>query len=386
MSASETGFGVYVHWPFCVAKCPYCDFNSHVRHRAIDQGRYAAALAADIAAMAALAPGRTVSTVFLGGGTPSLMEPATVDAILQAVARHWTMAPDVEITLEANPSSVEAERFRGYRAAGVNRLSLGLQSLEDAALKRLGRLHNAAEGLAALEVAQAIFGRVSFDLIYARPEQTLSEWRAELARALKQAGEHVSLYQLTIEPETPFAELYERGQLKTPLGDAARAFYEATQELTEAAGLPAYEISNHARPGGESRHNLIYWRYGDYAGIGPGAHARLSSEDGRERIVYVGERQPEAWLAKVEGAGRGFAELERLDGEAQADEMLLMGLRLREGIDPGRFEALAGRALDSARIDALVAQGLLVRDGDGRIAATAEGSAVLDAVIADLAL
>jgi len=386
MSAADPGFGVYVHWPFCAAKCPYCDFNSHVRHRAIDQPRYARALASDIAAMAALAPGRVVTSIFLGGGTPSLMEPATVGAILEAVAAHWVVDGNAEITLEANPSSVEAERFRGYRAAGVNRLSLGVQSLDDKALQRLGRLHNAAQAIAALETAQSVFNRVSCDLIYARPEQTVSEWRGELARALKIAGEHISLYQLTIEPETPFADLHERGQIKIPLGEEARAFYQATQELTETAGLPAYEISNHARPGAESRHNLLYWRYGDYAGIGPGAHARLPLAGTEERAVYVGERQPETWLNKVETAGQGFSEYERLDGEAQADEMLLMGLRLREGIDPVRYERLGGRPLDPARIAGLVGQGLLQRADDGRLMASEDGFIVLDALIADLAV
>lgn len=386
MSARDPGFGVYVHWPFCAAKCPYCDFNSHVRHHGVDQPRYAKALAGDIAAMAKLAPGRTVTSIFLGGGTPSLMDPQTVGSILEAISRHWPVDAQAEITLEANPSSVEAERFRGYRAAGVNRLSLGMQSLDDSALKRLGRLHNAAEGLAALETATAIFTRVSFDLIYARPDQTIAEWQAELTRALAYAGEHLSLYQLTIEPETPFADLHAKGLLKTPLGEEARAFYQTTQELTEAAGLPAYEISNHARPGAESRHNLLYWRYGDYVGVGPGAHARLPLPDTDERAVYVGERQPEAWLAKVEANGQGFKEFERLDGEQQADEVLLMGLRLREGIDPARYEALSGRALDEGRIAGLIAQGLLRQDGDGRLMASSDGFIVLDAVIADLAV
>ena len=386
MSARDPGFGVYVHWPFCAAKCPYCDFNSHVRHHGVDQPRYAKALAGDIAAMAKLAPGRTVTSIFLGGGTPSLMDPQTVGSILEAISRHWPVDAQAEITLEANPSSVEAERFRGYRAAGVNRLSLGMQSLDDSALKRLGRLHNAAEGLAALETATAIFTRVSFDLIYARPDQTIAEWQAELTRALAYASEHLSLYQLTIEPETPFADLHAKGLLKTPLGEEARAFYQATQELTEASGLPAYEISNHARPGAESRHNLLYWRYGDYVGVGPGAHARLPLPDTDERAVYVGERQPEAWLAKVEANGQGFKEFERLDGEQQADEVLLMGLRLREGIDPARYEALSGRALDEGRIAGLIAQGLLRQDGDGRLMASSDGFIVLDAVIADLAV
>lgn len=386
MSALEPGFGVYVHWPFCAAKCPYCDFNSHVRHRGVNQQRYADAFAADLAAMAGLAPGRTVTSIFFGGGTPSLMEPATVATILDTIAGHWAIDPKVEVTLEANPSSVEAGRFRGYRAAGVNRLSLGVQSLDDQALRRLGRLHNVEEALTALGLAKSIFERVSFDLIYARPEQTVDEWRSELGLGLKHAGEHLSLYQLTIEPETPFAELHHRGQLAVPLGEEARQFYLATQELTSIAGLPAYEISNHAWPGAESRHNLVYWRYGDYAGVGPGAHARLPALEGEEKLVFVGERQPEAWLAKVEANGKGFNELERLDTEAQADEFLLMGLRLREGIDPARFERLAGRRLDEERIARLIGQGLLTRRGDGRLVASDEGAVVLDALIADLAV
>jgi oxygen-independent coproporphyrinogen-3 oxidase len=385
MAATDPGFGVYIHWPFCAAKCPYCDFNSHVRHRLIDQPRYVRAFRAELAAQARMTPGRTVSSIFFGGGTPSLMEPATVAALLEAVAEHWPVAPRVEVTLEANPTSVEAERFRGYRAAGVNRVSLGVQALNDADLKRLGRLHSTAEALAALRVAQAAFDRVSFDLIYARPGQSLASWRAELADALALGAEHLSLYQLTIEADTPFEALRDRGQLETPTDEEQRALFETTQLLTEAAGLPAYEVSNHARPGAESRHNLIYWRYGDYAGVGPGAHARLLAGGG-ERVVLVGERHPETWLDRVEKTGRGSTELERLDADAQADELLLMGLRLREGIDPERYARLAGRPLDPARVEMLAAERLIERLPGGQLRATRDGWVVLDALVADLAV
>ncbi|MBV8755100.1 MAG: coproporphyrinogen III oxidase, partial [Hyphomicrobiales bacterium] len=275
-AATEPGFGIYVHWPFCLSKCPYCDFNSHVRHAAIDEERFVHAFAAEIAATAARIPGRVAVSIFFGGGTPSLMQPATVGAILDAIARHWKLAPDVEVTLEANPTSVEATRFRGYRAAGVNRVSLGVQALDDGALAALGRMHSAEEALAAVAIARTTFPRYSFDLIYARPRQTVAAWRDELARAIGEAGDHLSVYQLTIEPDTPFAALHASGKLAPPDDDTGRALYDATQEVCAARGLPAYEISNHARPGGECRHNLVYWRYGEYAGIGPGAHGRLN--------------------------------------------------------------------------------------------------------------
>ena len=293
-------FGIYVHWPFCLSKCPYCDFNSHVRHAAIDEARFVRAFAAEIAATAARVPGRTVSTIFFGGGTPSLMQPATVGAVLDAIAQSWSVAPDVEVTLEANPTSVEATRFRGYRAAGVNRVSLGVQALDDAALKELGRLHTAREALDAVAVARAIFDRYSFDLIYARPGQTPDAWATELRRAIAEAGEHLSLYQLTIEQDTPFFALREAGKLTVPDDDAARALYDTTQAVCAAAGLPAYEISNHARPGAECRHNLVYWRAHEWAGVGPGAHGRLDIAG--ERRAIATEKRPEAWLTQVEVA------------------------------------------------------------------------------------
>ena len=379
----DAGFGIYLHWPFCAAKCPYCDFNSHVRHAGVDQPRFLDAFRAEIAHTAARTPGRIVTSIFLGGGTPSLMEPATVAGLLDAVAGHWAMAPDAEITLEANPSSVEAGRFRGYRAAGVNRVSLGVQAFDDASLKKLGRLHNAAEAFAAIGIAQAVFERTSFDLIYARPDQTPAQWRAELTAALARAAEHLSLYQLTIEPGTPFHGLAAAGKLITPDDEAGRILYDVTQDVCGQAGLPAYEISNHARPGAESRHNLLYWRYGEYAGIGPGAHGRLVTPEGR--IGTITERGPEAWLEQVERDGHGIVETETLSAADQADEFLVMGLRLAEGIDPERYAALKGRALNGNRIGMLVGDGLLHRLPGGRIAATPRGAPVLNAVVAELA-
>lgn len=376
-------FGVYVHWPFCLSKCPYCDFNSHVRHAGIDEARFARAFAAEIATSAARIGPRTVSTIFLGGGTPSLMQPATVAAVLDAVARHWTVAPDCEVTLEANPTSVEAERFRGFRAAGVNRVSLGVQALDDAALKALGRLHTAEEALAAVAIARAVFDRYSFDLIYARPGQTAAEWQSELIRALGEAAEHLSLYQLTIEPDTPFALLEDAGKLSVPGETTARHLFDLTQEVCAAAGLPAYEVSNHARPGAECRHNLVYWRYAEYAGIGPGAHGRLDV-DGR-RIATAGERRPELWLERVEIGGHGLVVDETVTRAEQADEFLLMGLRLTEGIDPRRFARIAGRPLDPARVAELTTLGFVETTRAGRLRVTRAGFPVLDAVVADLA-
>ncbi len=376
-------FGVYVHWPFCRSKCPYCDFNSHVRRGGIDQPRFVRAFAAEIAAMAARTPGRTVSTVFFGGGTPSLMEPATVGAILDAVANSWRVADDVEVTLEANPTSVEAGRFTGYRSAGVNRVSLGVQALDDAALSALGRTHTAREALGAVAIARRIFERYSFDLIYARPGQTPAEWRAELASAISHAAGHLSLYQLTIEPETPFAALHAAGRLAIPNPDRARSLYDVTQEVCAAAGLPAYEVSNHARPGAECRHNLVYWRCHEYAGIGPGAHGRL--DIGGVRRATAAERQPETWLGLVESQGHGLVADEPLSRAQAADEYLLMGLRLAEGIDLDRFERLAGTPICAAEIAHLARQGLVETSGPGRLRVTPAGFPVLDAVVADLA-
>lgn len=381
---ADAGFAVYVHWPFCLTKCPYCDFNSHVRFDPPDQARFVAAFRREIAHRAALAPGRTVSSIFFGGGTPSLMEGRTVGAILDAIGEYWTVAPDCEVSLEANPTSVEAGRFRDFRTAGVNRVSLGVQALNDADLKALGRMHSAAEALEAVAIARQYFERYSFDLIYARsPDQTPALWQAELELAISHAAEHLSLYQLTIEPGTAFERLYRAGKLAIPDPDAGAALYEVTQEVTARHGLPVYEISNHARPGAECRHNLVYWRYGEYAGIGPGAHGRLVTPAGR--TAHSTEKRPETWLAQVEAQGHALIEDEVLNAEAQGDEYLLMGLRLVEGIDPATFKALAGRDLTRSRVESLIAQGLIARTGSGKLAATPDGALLLDAVVADLA-
>ena len=376
-------FAVYVHWPFCLSKCPYCDFNSHVRHGGVDEARFVRAFEAEIAATAARVGGRTVSTIFFGGGTPSLMQPASVQAILDAIGKHWSVAPDVEVTLEANPTSVEATRFRGYRSAGVNRVSLGVQALDDGALKELGRLHTAQEALDAVAVARANFERYSFDLIYARPRQTPAAWGAELKRAITEAAEHLSLYQLTIEADTPFFGLQKAGKLVIPDDDTARDLYDLTQATCADAGLPAYEVSNHARPGAECRHNLVYWRGHEYAGVGPGAHGRLNI-DGR-RYATETEKRPESWLLRVEAAGNGLIVDDKLTSTETADEFLLMGLRLAEGIDPERFTALAGRTLDPKRISILRDEGAVETTANGRLRVTQSGFPVLDAVVADLA-
>ncbi|SEB69384.1 coproporphyrinogen III oxidase, anaerobic [Nitratireductor aquibiodomus] len=377
------GFGVYLHWPFCAAKCPYCDFNSHVRHQPVDQARFAAAFQRELATMRARTGPRTVTSIFLGGGTPSLMEPGTVGALLDVVAANWSVPDGIEVTLEANPSSVEADRFRGYRAAGVNRVSLGVQALNDRDLKFLGRLHNVDEALKAIGLAREIFPRLSFDLIYARPHQSEEAWASELEQAIGHAADHLSLYQLTIEEGTRFQLLHEAGKLAMPDGDHAARLYEITQEVTAACGLPAYEISNHARPGAESRHNLVYWRYGEYVGAGPGAHGRFI-EDGRRHVTFT-EKMPETWLERVETEGHGVIGGEVLTHDEEADEFLLMGLRLVEGIDLPRYEALSGRALSNARIAVLQEEGLVEPVGNTRLRATPKGMIVLDAVVADLA-
>ena len=380
---SEPGFGVYVHWPFCAAKCPYCDFNSHVRHQPVDQPRFVQAFLKEMATMRRLTGSRTVTSIFMGGGTPSLMAPETVDAILNGIARHWHVPDGIEITLEANPSSVEAERFRGYRAAGVNRVSLGVQALNDRDLKFLGRLHDVADALKAIRLARDIFPRMSFDLIYARPNQTVEDWDRELKEAVSYAVDHLSLYQLTIEEGTPFYGLHKAGKLVVPDGEQSAVLYEATQEITEREGMPAYEVSNHARPGSESRHNLTYWRYGDYIGIGPGAHGRLTT--GGAKIATATERKPEGWLELVEAEGHGMVDQELLEREAQADELLLMGLRLKEGVDLARWQSLSGRDPDPDREQFLIEHGCIERLGNSRLRCTPAGMLILDAVVADLA-
>jgi oxygen-independent coproporphyrinogen-3 oxidase len=380
----DPGFGVYVHWPFCLSKCPYCDFNSHVRRGGVDEPRFLSALQAELKHRAALTRGRVVRSIFFGGGTPSLMAPATVAAIVETIGKLWKLDPAAEITLEANPTSVEAGRFRGYRQAGVNRVSLGVQAMNDADLKMLGRMHTAEEAFKALDIAAATFDRCSFDLIYARPGQTPKIWAKELKEALARAPEHLSLYQLTIEPDTMFEQLFRAGKLKIPDPDTGRELWDVTQDLTTKAGMPAYEISNHARPGGESRHNLIYWRYGEYVGVGPGAHGRILTPKGARRAQAT-EPHPEMWLTVVESDGFGLVEDETLSTEAQGDEFLLMGLRLSEGIDPARFQALTGKRFEASRVADLIAHGMVEYTRQGRIRVTSEGFPVLDAVVADLA-
>ncbi|MBA3576438.1 MAG: coproporphyrinogen III oxidase [Sphingomonas sp.] len=369
---------LYIHWPFCVSKCPYCDFNSHVRS-GIDQDEWREALLADLAHEARLLPGRRLTSIFFGGGTPSLMEPATVEALIAAAQKHWPASDDVEITLEANPNSVEAERFADLASAGVNRLSLGLQSFDDSALAFLGRAHSAGEGLAALEVAQEHFGRVSFDLIYALPGDTETGWSAALRRALSLGTTHLSLYQLTIEPGTRFASLHQAGKLQPLDSDLAAALFELTGAMTSQVGLAAYEISNHAAPGAESRHNLTYWRYGDYAGIGPGAHGR------RLGARTVRHRKPENFLSALARNGHGMVEEEKLSAREAADEALVMGLRLSEGIDAGALERRFGApVIDWSRADRLAASGHLARSGT-HIAVTPAGRLLLDRILAEVA-
>jgi oxygen-independent coproporphyrinogen-3 oxidase len=381
-----TPIALYIHWPFCLAKCPYCDFNSHVRER-LPQRRFRDALRAELAWEAARLGPRPLGSVFFGGGTPSLMEAETVADLLADATRLFPPVADIEITLEANPTSVEAARLAAFRAAGVNRLSLGVQSLDAAALAALGRQHSPAQALAALETARAIFPRLSFDLIYARPGQAMADWRGELRTALALAADHLSLYQLTIEPGTAFEALHRRGEIVLPDGDAAAALYEATAEEAARFGLLPYEVSNYARPGAESRHNLAYWRYSDYAGIGPGAHGRVTLDGAL--LATRRHRAPEPWAELVERQGHGTAQQEPIGMQDRAREMLLMGLRLTEGVDAARFAARTGMALGDAldaetRAQALT-EGYLTWDGQ-RLAATAEGRLRLDALLAALLL
>ncbi len=371
---------LYIHWPFCISKCPYCDFNSHVRETT-DQDAWRDALLADMAYEAGQIGGRPLTSIFFGGGTPSLMPPATVAALISAAEAHWGFAPDIEITLEANPSSVEAARFADLAAAGVNRVSLGLQSLDNEVLHLLGRAHDVEEGLGALDVAQRAFSRVSFDLIYALPAQTLSGWEAELRRALSFGTGHLSLYQLTIEPGTRFETLVRTGALTPKDPDEAAEFYELTDALTATAGLPRYEISNHARLGEESRHNLTYWRYGSYAGIGPGAHGR------RGGLATVRHKKPENFLNAVARNSHGAQREDALSPAEQAREALLMGLRLREGVDLANIARRTGVAID-ALIDADAAQrlsgyGLVIQSGN-RITVQPDGMLLLDRILAEL--
>jgi putative oxygen-independent coproporphyrinogen III oxidase len=380
MRSSSPGFGIYVHWPFCKAKCPYCDFNSHVRHEPVDALSFAEALARELAWFGAKTKGRKVDSIFFGGGTPSLMPPHAVGRVLDRIGELWTVVPDAEVTLEANPTSIEAKNFAGYRAAGVNRVSVGVQALADADLQALGRQHSVAEALAAFRLAARTFPRVSFDLIYARPRQTVAQWRDELSRALDEQQGHMSLYQLTIEEGTRFADLHRAGKLIVPDEDVAAELYDLTQELTAKAGLQAYEVSNHASPGHESRHNLIYWRYGDYAGVGPGAHSRIN--EGSRRLALATERHPETWRALVLARGHGVIEDTMIETSDQAAEYLLMGMRIAEGIDLARYRALSGRP--PSHLAELTGMGLISLKGD-RLIATHAGRRVLNAVIAQLA-
>ncbi len=378
----ERPLGLYIHWPYCAAKCPYCDFNSYAR-QTVSEERYLAAVLREIDHYAALTQGRPITSVFFGGGTPSLMTAATVGAILDHVAARWSVAQGAEITLEANPSSVEASRFRGYRAAGVNRVSIGVQSLRDDALKFLGRLHDRAEAIAAIAVAGANFERVSFDLIYARPGQTPGAWRKELDEALELARGHLSLYQLTIEEGTAFFDLERRGKLVIPSGDNAAVLYELTQQTCASAGLPAYEISNHAAPGQQSTHNLTYWRYGDYAGVGPGAHGRLRLRG--QRFAVAAERDPAAWVDAVERRGHGEADRQTLKSSEQAVEMTLMGMRLADGLDLAMLCRETGYAIHSEAIALLSRDGLLtLTQSGGFLAATPRGMLILNRVVGHL--
>jgi putative oxygen-independent coproporphyrinogen III oxidase len=373
---------LYIHWPFCASRCPYCDFNSHVREQ-IDEARFRAALLADLAWEAARLGPRSLASIFFGGGTPSLMSPDTVGRLIAAARRAFPPSTPPEITLEANPTSVEAAKLAGFRDAGVNRISMGIQSLDDAALAFLGRRHSAAQALAALETARALFPRASFDLIYARPGQTAAAWRAELRHALAFGLDHLSLYQLTIEPGTPFARLHARGELALPDDALQAALYGATEEEAARAGLVPYEVSNYAAPGAESRHNLAYWRYDDYAGVGPGAHGRVPTRGVPSATVRV--RAPEAWAAAVERWGHGVREEEALAPETRAREALLMGLRLAEGVAPERFRARTGVALEDALepapLAAAEAEGLVTRTATGGWAATRAGRLRLDALL-----
>jgi oxygen-independent coproporphyrinogen-3 oxidase len=381
-ATTDAGFGLYLHWPFCLSKCPYCDFNSHVRE-GVDQARWRAALLAELDHFAAETRGRRLTSVFFGGGTPSLMAPATAAAVLERAAAHWPAAPDLEVTLEANPTSVEAARLADFRAAGVGRVSLGVQALDDADLRFLGRGHDAAEAKAAVRLASRLFDRVSFDLIYARPGQTVAAWRAELVEALAMAGGHLSAYQLTVEPGTAFHSRAARGELALPDEETGAALYETTREVLERAGLPAYEISNHARPGEECRHNLTYWRMGEYVGIGPGAHGRLALPGGGVAATRT-HRAPEVWLERVEASGHAEHPREPVAGPSLAADLLMMGLRLTEGVSRARFRAVCGGepedAVDRTALARLADAGYLETDAAG-LRATTEGRLRLNAVL-----
>lgn len=382
---SQRDLGIYVHWPFCKAKCPYCDFNSHVRQLGVDPAAFGAALAEELNWFASRTPGRSVTSIFFGGGTPSLMPPAVVGGVIDQIAGLWPVADDVEITLESNPTSAEAGNFAGYCSAGVNRVSVGIQALDEKDLKYLGRQHSVEEGLAAFRLAARTFPRTSFDLIYARPGQTPAQWKSELARALGEQQGHMSLYQLTIEPDTAFFKLHKAGQLVTPHEDQVAAMYEITQELTSQAGLPGYEISNHARSGHECRHNMLYWTYGEYAGIGPGAHSRLITGDG-SRLALSTEKHPETWLQRVSSRAHGVVESTDVAGEDAAHEYLLMGMRTTQGVRLDHLQCLSGKSVNRQQLDYLISDGLVcLSDDETAIAATRAGRQVLNSVIEHIA-
>lgn len=377
----NAGFGIYIHWPFCQSKCPYCDFNSHVR-TSIDQKRWAKALAKEIAYNASLTAGRTVNTVFFGGGTPSLMHPETVATVIEAIRQHWHVSKNVEINLEANPTSVEMSRFRAYSECGVNRVSMGIQALNDTDLKALGRLHSTKEALQAFDIAKLLFRTVSFDLIYARQDQTLLNWEAELNQALGMAVDHLSLYQLTIESGTRFGDLYDRGKLRhLPTEDLASDMFEVTQDICNSAGLSAYEVSNHAKPGAECQHNLIYWRYGDYVGIGPGAHGRLTLN--RQKRAIESPLNPEEWLAKIETSDTATTITETIQPDDQFSEYLMMSLRLTEGTNLERLQSLAPKRLDISHLRQLEATGFLELSNQ-TVKTTPKGRLVLNALLGEI--
>ncbi len=378
-------FGIYIHWPFCAAKCPYCDFNSHVRRSGIDEPRYVAAYLCELNYMHNLAPNRRVSTVFFGGGTPSLMSGHAVATILNKIEALWGFSNDIEISLEANPTSIDAQNFADYRSAGVNRISIGVQAMNDVDLRKLGRMHNVNEAKLAIKLAQKHFDRISFDLIYARPEQNLNAWEDELRRAIEMGTDHLSLYQLTIEGGTRFADLYKLGKINMPSDDHARKLYDATQSICADYGLFNYEISNYAKPSEACRHNLLYWRYEEYAAVGAGAHSRLKADNSGLRHARIAHKLPEKWLDQVEQQGHAFSDVEILSPEAQGTEYLLMCLRLREGISLKRYEYLASTALDVSKIEKMVAAKLLILDQDAqRIKTTEEGQRLTDYIIGQL--
>ena len=377
----NAGFGVYVHWPFCAAKCPYCDFNSHVRST-VDQAAWAKALVSELEQTAARTPNRTVDTVFFGGGTPSLMLPETVDTIIQAIAENWTLSSTAEITLEANPTSVEAARFKGFADAGVNRISMGIQALNDTDLKALGRMHTAPEAMQAFDIAKKNFDNVSFDLIYARQNQSLADWRLELSQAIDMAVDHLSLYQLTIEQGTRFGDLFARNRLRgLPSDELSADMYDVTQEVCDQRGLNAYEISNHARTGAECQHNKIYWNYGDYAGIGPGAHGRLTIDG--QRLATQTPLNPETWLETVQTKGTATQIDEIISAQDQAAEYVMMSLRLADGTNLERAEALCANRVSKTSMENLVSDGFLSLNRD-ILRTTNQGKMVLNAILGEL--